>query len=278
MISSVGSSNAYAAGYADTPIAVLQLDPYPVGAFQLTARLSVNGHEALFLLDTGGGVSLITPQFAGVVGCKPWGRVTVFRLTGERIDMPRCDNMNFAIAGQQYANPIVGVFDVTKMFPAGAPKLDGLLALNVFAKQALTLSVSGRLLMIESADSLSARIGSAKEIPIRLVRQAEGVGLMVDAAVPTRDGTAWMEIDSGNAGPPIVGEHVAGALGLDPGGAKDQPAGFSIGGFAPVHGKVTIADMLIMDGNIGAEFLARWDIILDLAGERAWLSPAATPQ
>ena len=69
-----------------------------------------------------------------------------------------------------------------------------------------------------------------------------------------------------------IGGSAAGA-----GGAKEQPAGFSVGGIAPVHGKVMIADTLIMDGDIGAEFLARWDIILDLAGERAWLSPAATP-
>ena len=41
-----------------------------------------------------------------------------------------------------------------------------------------------------------------------------------------------------------------------------------------VEGHARVMDRMIMDGNIGASFLAKWNVTLNLADGRAWIAPA----
>jgi len=265
-------ATAAAAGNARAAAAAtIQLEPY-LGS-TLALRAQVNGHEGLFQFDTGGGVSVISTEFAGTIGCTPWGRITGFRMTGERLDLPRCDNLEFKAAGQRLKAPIAGVLDLASLLPKDAPRLDGSLGLDLFAGRTITLDQSARTITIESAGSLKARLRHAREVPIRLVRDVEGVALTVDAAVPTPSGLAWMELDSGNAGPIAIGRHLAGLFHLDPDGNAPQTVKFELAGGIPVEGPALTPD-LIKDGNIGVEFFRHWVLTVDLAAGRAWLSPA----
>lgn len=83
----------------------------------LAFHANVNGHEGFFLFDTGGGISVINPEFAKVSGCTPWGQVTGFRMTGERMDFQRCDNAAFDVLGVHLKTPIAGVFDIMTLAP-----------------------------------------------------------------------------------------------------------------------------------------------------------------
>ncbi len=85
-----------------------------------------------------------------------------------------------------------------RFMPPNVPKLDGSLGLDVFAGRAITLSLAERTLTLESRASLAVPMKRGKEVPIRLVREAKGVALTVVGGVVTSEGTAWMEIDSGN--------------------------------------------------------------------------------
>lgn len=128
----------------------------------------------------------------------------VLRLTGQRLDMPRCDGLAFNVQGRTFNAPIAGGFDIMKFMPPNVPKLDGSLGLDVFAGRAITLSLAERTLMLESRASLAARMKQGKEIRSRLVREAEGLALTVVVGVVTSEGTAWMEIDSGKNGPALL--------------------------------------------------------------------------
>ena len=251
---------------------ILPLNDYL--AEQKNLRASVNGHEGLFLFDTGEGVSTITPAFAKRIGCEPWGRVTGFRMTGERIDFPRCDNVRFKIAGMHLTAPIAGVFNIMALLPKGVPELDGSLGLDIFAGRVITIEPLAHRIVIETPQSLAARTRHATEIPARLVRDAEGVALAVDAGVPTPKGLAWMELDTGNGGSLAIGKHLAPLFGLRTDGKMPQTVSFMLAGGIRVSGKVRTLD-LIMDGNIGARFLRNWNLTLDLAHGRVWLAPAA---
>ncbi len=110
-------------------------------------------------------------------------------------------------------------------------------------------------------------------VPVRLVRDG-GVALSVDGAVDTPAGRAWMEVDIGNLGSILVGEHVAASLGLSATETDRQPADFALADGIPVRGPARVG-RLIMDGDIGRSVLRRWDITLDLANGRAWFEPAA---
>jgi hypothetical protein len=239
----------------------------------MTLRANVRGQEGTFVFDTGGGISYVSPSFAETIGCKPWGKLSGFVLTGQRLDMQRCDNLTFYIDRQPFTAPIAGVFDLMKFMPPNVPKIDGSIALDVFVNRAITLSLAEKTLTLESPSSFRARIIPSREVPIRLVREVEGVALAVVVGVITPKGMAWMEIDSGNGGANVIAAHIAPLLNLKTGVKEPQPASFRLAGGIPVTGEARVNETLIMDGNIGTRFLIDWNLTLDLARGRAWLAP-----
>jgi len=239
----------------------------------MTMNAKVRGHEGVFIFDTGGGISYVSPSFAQTFGCRPWGQLTGFTLTAQRIDMPRCDDVSFEVNGHTFGVPTAGVFDIMKFMPPNVPRIDGSIGLDVFAGRAITLSLTKQQLVLESASSLAARARHGKEVPIRLVREAGGLALAVQVGVPTAQGMAWMELDSGNGGANVIGKHIAALFKLDPTKKEPQPASFTIAGGVPVEGTARVNETLTMDGNIGTRFMLKWDLTLDLAKARAWLTP-----
>jgi hypothetical protein len=260
------------------PVAVISLGSYQDNPNFLTVRASVNGHERTFAFDSGEGVSMISPELAQAIGCKPWGQVTGIRMNGERIDAPHCDDITFDVAGQHLAAPSVIVFDLMKFFKPGEPRLDGSLGFDLFAGRAITFEFSGRSIVLESPASLATRVAHGTEVPIRIVRDAEGLALTVDVGVPTPEGMAWMELDSGGGNSIIIGKHIASLFKLDPESKGMQQASFTLAGKIPVTAPARVMDHMIMDGNINVPFLRNWDVTLDFATGRAWVAPAKTVQ
>ena len=267
----LAGSAAVAVGMTEAKPLTLGLVPLPGGAMGLQGEVA--GHAGLFVFDTGGGVTIVTPATAALSGCRPWGRVTGFRATGERMDTPRCDDLRVSLGDEEFTAPTASVLDLGPLVGPDMPPLSGLIALDMFAGRSITIRPLAHELVVETASSLVERIRGAKEVPIRPVRDAEGVALTVNGAVATPAGRAWMELDTGNLGPLMVGEHVAPLLGLDASRLDQQAASFALMGGVPVTGAARVG-RFIMDGDIGEDVLGRWDVTLDLAGGRAWFRSA----
>jgi len=263
-----------AAAQRARPLAVFRLESHPSGTHAMTLHAKIRGREGLFLFDTGGGVTYLSPDFARAIDCHVWGQLSGFVLTGQRLDMQRCDDIEINIEGQRFPAPIAGVFDIMKFMPGATPKLDGAIGLDTFAGRAVTLSLARQTLTLESPASLRLKQQHGKEIRIRLVREVEGLALAVVVGVVTPQGIAWMELDSGNGGANVIARHIAPLLNLKTGIREPQPARFMLVGGIPVNGEARVNETLIMDGNIGTRFLINWDLTLDLAKGRAWLTPA----
>ena len=244
----------------------------PDGATGLHAQVS--GNDGLYLFDTGGGTTIVSPATARQSGCHPWGQVTGFRATGERVDTPRCDNLHLRLAGTTFFAPTASILDLETLVGPHFPALAGLIALDIFAGHAVTIRPLAHELIVETPSTLLQRVKGAIDVPIRIVRDAEGVALSVDAAVQTPSGRAWMELDIGNLGPLLIGRHVASLLGLNPTAKDAQQAKFALAGGIPVQGLAKVGPF-ILDGDIGEDTLRSWDITLDLADGRAWFRPAA---
>ena len=249
----------------------IPLHPYVDGL--ATVQLSVNGQTGTFLFDTGEGLSVISPEFAARVPCEPWGQITGFRFSGDRLDAPHCDRLTFQSGATGFAAPVAGVIDIMSLVGANAPHVDGAVGLDLFAGRTISI-VPHQAIVVETPESLRRRLAHARELPVRLVRDAQGASLTVDGAVTTPKGTAWMELDTGNSSGNLVANHIAPLVGLP----ADQPQ-------SPVPGHLTLANGIavdggfrtgnyIMDGNIGAAFLVNWVLTFDLREGRAWLSPA----
>jgi hypothetical protein len=264
------ASLAGSAWAADTPQSI-KLGSYQ-GA-QTTVQASVAGHDGTFLFDTGGGITIISPALAEAAGCTPWGNITGFRMRGDRLDVPRCDNIGVAIDGGHFIAPIASVFDLAKISPKDAPH-DGLIALDVFAGKAVTFEPAAGKLTVETPGSLASRAAHMTAVPVRLVRDSQGVALTVDIGVPTPKGMAWMEIDSGSDDTAVdVSKAIAPLLGIDPANPKRQPIHVVLAPGLVLQGTARPIDGLIMDGNIPIHYLKDWIITLDLANGRAWVAP-----
>jgi hypothetical protein len=253
------------------PEAIIPLRAIPGAGNAIEAV--VNGKPLLFLFDTGEGVTTVTPSFASQIGCRPWGQITGFRMSGERLDLPRCDNLTLGIGGRTFKAPIAGVFDLMALLPDSQTELAGSVGLDIFAGRRITIEPKASRIVVESPTSFARRIRGAKSIPARLVRDAEGVALAIDIAVPTSAGTAWMELDTCNGGTLVIGKHVASLLGLDPNRTEPQLASFRLTDGVAITGDARVRD-LIMDGNIGQRTWSRWNVTLDLEQGRVWLTPA----
>jgi len=240
---------------------------------QRVIRAKMNGQEGVFLFDSGGGITNITPEFAQKIGRKPWGKIVGFRMTGQRIEMARCDDVTLEIGDNTQRLPIIGVFDLMSLIPPDAPKVDGMIGLDAFANNIVTIALANNRLIIETAETLAERIKHAAEEPVRLVRDAEGIALTLDAAVKTSRGSVWMELDTGNDGTIVVADWLADEFGIDPGKKEAQSIRFQLANGIYGEGPVRIHD-LIMDGNLGSQFLKNWIVTVDLPQARAWFAPA----
>jgi hypothetical protein len=256
-----------------SPVAVIPLEPY-LDADHWAFRGKIGDAEGLFQLDTGGGLTVVTPAATRAVGCKPWGRFSGFRMRGDRLDLQRCERVSIDLGGITLQVPSAGVWDLSSVLPKGAPALSASVGLDAFAGRAVTLDLPHRQLIVESPESLRARTAAAHEVPVHFVHEVEGYGLDAMIGLDTADGRVWMTLDSGNDAPITVGRHIAALLGLDPDGKGPQHLAAPVAPGVSLEGTAIVRD-LILDGNIGSPILSRWAVTLDLVRGRAWIAPAA---
>lgn len=237
-------------------------------------RVDVAGKERLFQFDTGGGNSFISPAIAKELGCEKGARVVGFRMTGEKLEAPRCDDVAVAIGGHDFTIPVAGVYEVGE-FNAKGVTVDGLIALDLFEGRTVTLDFAGLRLIVETPESAATRVASATELPARLVREAGGYSLTVDVQVPSKVGHLGFELDSGNGGTILVAKPYAAVFGFDPDKGPQQGK-LPVGKGIEAEGVIFPAG-ITLDGNLGMPFLKNYLVTLDLDRGRVWLAPNPTP-
>lgn len=266
-------SASLAAAAVPAPEATIPLSLYLGKMTALPAM--VNGRSGSYFFDTGGGVTIISPATAAAGGCAPWGNVAIYQMNGNRIDAPHCENVSVTTPIGTYQVGTAVVFDVHTLLPKDAPPVEGLIALDLFAGKVLTLESKAQRLVLESPASLKERLKNAYEVPTRVVRDGQGLALTYDIGVRTSKGLAWMEIDSGNiSGTMMVSTWVAPLFGLDPASREIQDVKGELMPGIALPAKARVLPNMIMDGLIGADFLAHWNLTIDQKNARIWLSPA----
>ena len=242
----------------------------PLAAYIANLRtLSVTiGNETIpFLLDTGGGFTVLTPEVARVAGCVPFGRVTGFRSSGERLDLRRCGPVSIRL-GPLTVRAEAAILDLMALLK-GAPPIGGVVSLQTFQEGAFTLDLAANRLVVETRRSLAQRITKMPQVSIRTSRQAGGAALDVFLAIDTPNGSIWLELDSGNAGPVLLSPHALTQLGLSLSGEQPRQVTLNVRGLGPTKLEVAVKD-LIYDGLLNAAFLESVVLTVDLPSGRAW--------
>ena len=257
---------------ADKP-QVIKLERFRKALWKV--HVNVKGKPGDFLLDTGGGVTLLADEFAKSIDCKFWGRTTGYNMFGKRSDGPHCDNVQIT-AGDVALTPVnVGKIDFSGQFP-GDKNPDGLLSLDAFDGTAITLDQTAGTLTIETRSSLAKRISAMQELPFRISRECSARCLSVFVGVPTREGMTWLILDSAAGGVSLIAKDYATLFGLDP-ERKEQRLQYEVAPGVRVDSPVLVTDM-IMDGNLGQPFMKEYVITFDLANGRLWLVKAGQPR
>lgn len=230
---------------------------------------TVNGIPGKFLLDTGGGITLLTPDLARSTGCGAHGGLTGFRMTGERVAFQKCGSVDVTI-GSYRRRLVPGVFDLMALLPPDFPRLDGVLALDAFDGETVTLDLSAQQMIVETPVSSARRTRSASLGVMRVERELAGAGLRVFVRVPAQTGDLYLLLDNGNLDNLILSPAALAQLGQTPpeNGVQTRVnlelyprAGDSV--------DATVRE-LIIDGALSQRIIARYRLTLDLRNQRIW--------
>lgn len=240
----------------------------------LAVRAEVGGKVRLFQFDTGGGNTFIAPEIERELACEKGARIVGFRMTGDKLEAPRCDDVAITIGGHRFVSRTVGVYQVGE-FNAKGVTVDGLLALDVFEGKTITIDSAGLKLIVETPESAARRTKGATELPVRMIRETGGYAITMDIQVPSKVGHLGFEIDTGNGGTLLIAKPYAAAFGFHP--DKGPVMGsFPVGKGIEASGLVIPAG-ITLDGNLGMPFLKNYIVTLDLAKGRLWLKRNPTP-
>ena len=227
---------------------------------------------AHLLFDTGGGLTLLSPNTAKSVHCAPYTRLTAFRMSGERFDVDGCGPVRLSF-GSLVVEPDAAVFDLMSLL-SGLPNLDGLASLQTFAGHAVTVDLANNQLTI--ADSVDRRdVRGFSPITIRLSRPFAGAGLDVFVRLSGAAGPLWFEVDTANLDTVRISNRVLDQLGLSPHQLQSLRQGLPTSVTLPIDGlgRVVVtagAADIIYDGVLNADFLERVKLVLDLASSSGW--------
>ena len=231
-----------------------------------TVTVDVAGAPRRFIVDTGGGMTAFSPELAAQAGCAPGGPITGFRMSGERLDVPRCDGATVRVAGWASRPHTVMVLDINRLLTPDWPRVDGLISLSSFDGHIVTLDLPGRRLVVNDQLPTDAHNPRA-----RFERSVMGLSLVPFVASRSGDNDVWLEVDTGSTSALILNEPMAPRFGLtSPVSSQDAKVDLRIDGGPSVRTSVETR-RLIFDGNIGLGTMRAWVLTFDLHLQRVWI-------
>lgn len=244
----------------------LSLKPF-VGKLR-TIDLEIDGKAVPFLFDTGGGLTFIDPKYTRQMGCIPRGRLTGYRMDGERIDSKRCGMTRLSF-GSFALEAEAAVLDINALLPEGLPQLGGVLSLQTFASEAITIDFEADRILFETERTLSERVRPMTEVPARLTGELDGFGFSMYLQIGAGGLDLLFLLDSSNLRPTRIAPHALDLLraNIDPEGEiLELP-------LAPglvYKTKYEVVD-LIHDGAVDFKFFEQFLVTVDLRSERLWI-------
>ena len=245
-------------GPIKTADVTIELHPYFRDLRVVHAR--VGGDTLRLLLDTGGGATLITPQVARNLRCSPHGSDVGHRMTGEPVVFARCDSLRITVGAWSARLAPVAVFDVAALLPRELPQLDGVLSLDAFRGQVLTVDWPAGALLVRGSVTTSSALANSG-VSLRLATGESGRFLTVFVPVGGTREPLWFLLDSGNLRGTLVGREVLRDSLLPLRGPQD--AVLTVGGRPPAGFTFAPAD-LMLDGVLGTDYFQRGPVTLDL--------------
>lgn len=135
--------------------------------------VKVSGRETNFVLDTGAGVNVISQSLANKLACKPNGKVTGQRMSGQKVTMKLVNFPALQVGSCLQKNLPMAAWKLEDVF-AGAPEMaqvEGFVSLEFFKRIPFTVDYAQKMVFIENNESLKNRVSAGVSIPIQVTRK-----------------------------------------------------------------------------------------------------------
>ncbi len=265
-----------------------------VGQSWMRFEARVSGKIATrLILDTGGGVTLLSKQLCARAGCIPDGTFTGKRMSGQALTIPMARVPSILIAGREVKSARVAVMDTSSLLH---PELgvEGFVGLDLFRDQPFTIHYRSRELVLESEFTLDARRQAGEVVGVRVEHDGPSTVVYLPLQLANDTPALQMEVDSGSRDL-ILDERFMKMLEIDPTGAgvrrvtgRDETAHEYVRWFtklanaARVPGTSTIGvpagatvmfQKIIHDGLVGHAFLSAHTTTYDLRRSQMIFGP-----
>lgn len=234
--------------------------------------VTIDGKAYDFLFDTGGGYTLVAPEILDAAGCHPHGKLTGYRMHGERLDFSKCGEVTFALGGETFRVE-AGQFDINSLLPDHLPPLYGVISMATFKQHAITLDLANNRLVVENPSSLQERVTDMSPLEVNFYNELEGRGLDIYLRVNTTASETYLLLDSGNLGGnllnPETWQEIANTDQLPETGSSHQIE-FDFGTAGRVELPAKVAD-IIREGALDVNFVESAVFTFDIPNRRAWI-------
>jgi hypothetical protein len=249
--------------------------------------------ESHFVLDTGIGINLLSRKLVGTTGASRTSEVARGRrMSGQEIESPLLRLPQLDLGGRRWRDLPVAEIDMAGFHPM-LRDLGGFLSLGPFEKLPFTIDHEHASLQLHPDGVNPFREGPGyEEVPLVPHREAGSLSVLARLRLP--DGrVATVEVDSGSDAL-ILHERYMPALGIRPGTpgvrtveGKDETGHPYVRHFATARGTFALDgtraihqidppvmfQAIIYDGLIGADFLGRFNVTVDLPRSRLGFAP-----
>lgn len=242
-----------------------------------------DGPETKMMIDTGMGVTLLTPEACQRAGCVREGTFTGHRMSGQAVTMQLARVASLTVAGHRVENAQVAVFESDDVIHRDLGVV-GIAGLGHFRSQALTFDHPAMRVVLETPESLRARAANGTPVRVRVKNE----GPATDVFLPVEIGpgaVAEMEVDSGSLHM-ILDDRFLTTLGIDPDApsvvkkeGRDETGQPFLRRYAPLPREVRVKgagapgvpsgtsvmfQKIIHDGLLGQEFLRPHVVTFDV--------------
>jgi hypothetical protein len=243
---------------------------------------------AHLIFDTGAGIDVLALSVVQKLRGTPAGQFTAFRMWGERLDIPLFNISQISVGPMIKRDPLVGAWDMLDQL-----HLDGIVSVNDFRHQPLTLDFVNKAMVFETAKSLALRRSAGKAAPLKFNDQ-RGIALDVFSDFLLGTQTGECEIDTGSQNATVATRFMA-PLAIDKDGKDVQkreqknPAGVTVVRYKTTLPKIALAAApqigitqapttfadIIYDCVVGLDFWLGKSLTIDISGRELIVSDSS---
>lgn len=217
-----------------------------------------------FVLDTGGGLELISEKFFNKIKktATEYGVFTCFRSNGERIDLILYQIPSLQIGNYKITNAVVGIFPMLDQL-----EIDGLISCKFFEKQPFSIDYPNQTLIIESLNSIKTREENSERIPIFVQQHGKiGIDIFIDICL-NEEMKLLVEFDTGNGyNQSLINSYFKNKMKIDTTITKMNVC--LTESITEMNPKVEFKERLIFDGLIGSKLFSSGILTIDIPSQQ----------